>query len=266
MNEQSLHTTTWFKALVGLGLVAVVLALAAYTHLTLKQAQGTYTGDVTISVSGTGEAVAVPDIGQFTFDVRAEADAAEAAQSESAEATNAILAWLEENGVAEEDVKTRSYNLNPQYRYEERACTSGGYCPPGERVLDGYAVNQSVSVQVRDLDAASTLISGVGERGATNISGLTFTIDDESELQAEARSEAIADAQAKAEVLAAELGMKLDELVGFHEQGPGMPMPYGLGGDAVEERAMASDMATAPQLPRGENEISATVSMTYRLK
>lgn len=265
MNEHAFYTTTWFKVLLGAALVGTVAALIAYTYLTLQQAKGTYTGEVTISVTGTGEAVAVPDIGQFTFDVQAEADTADEAQSQSAESSNAIITWLEEQGVAEEDIRTQSYNLNPRYRFEERVCAAGGYCPPGERVLTGYEVRQSVTVRIRDLDAASALVSGVGERGATNISSLAFTIDDESELQAEARSEAIADAKAKAEVLAAELGMKLDELVGFHEQGPGGPMPYGLGGDTME-RAMANDMATAPQLPRGENEVTASVSMTYRLK
>lgn len=265
MNEQSLFTTTWFKALVGLVLASGIVALAAYTYLTLKQAQGTYTGEVTISVNGTGEAVAVPDIGRFTFEVMAEEDTADAAQSQSAEAVNAILAWLEEEGVAETDIKTQSYSLNPQYRYEEQVCAAGRYCPPGERVLSGYAVQQSVAVRVRDLDAASSLISGVGERGATNISGLNFTIDDETELQAEARSEAIADAKEKAEVLASELGMRLDELVGFHEDGLGRPVPYGLGGDMME-RAVMSDEAMAPELPRGENEIVVNVSMTYRLK
>ena len=266
MNEQSLQTTNWFKVLIGIGLIGAITALFAYTYLTLQQAKGTYTGEVTISVNGTGEAVAVPDIGQFTFDVRTEAETADVAQSQNAETTNTILAWLKEQGVAETDIRTNSYNLNPRYQYEERICSAGGYCPPGERVLTGYEVRQSVTVRIQDLDTASTLIGGVGEQGATNISSLTFTIDDEDALQAEARSEAITDAKAKAEVLASELGMKLGKLVGFHEQGPGGPIPYGLGGDMMEERAVADGMATAPALPRGENEIVTNVSMTYRLK
>lgn len=266
MNQQLFYQTTWFKALLGLGLVSVIVALLAYTYLTLQQAQGTYTGEVTISVDGTGEAVAVPDIGQFTFDVQAEAETAEAAQSQSAEATNTILDWLKAEGVAAEDIKTQSYNLNPRYRFEARACTTGGFCPPGEQVLSGYEVRQSVTVRVQDLDTASALVSGVGERGATNISSLIFTVDDESALKAEARSEAIANAKAKAEVLAAELGMKLDDLVGFHEQGPGGPFPYGYGGDMIEARAVKNEAAIAPQLPRGESEIVVNVSMTYRLK
>lgn len=250
----------------GIGLASAIVALLAYTYLTWQQAQGTYTGEVTISVSGTGDAVAVPDIGQFSFDVQAEADTAEVAQQDSAERINTIIAWLEESGVAEKDIKTQSYTLNPRYRYEERACTAGGYCPPGERVLSGYEVRQSVSVRVQDLDNASSLVSGVGERGATNISGLNFTIDDESTLEAEARAEAIADAKEQAEVLAAELGMRIDELVGFHEQGPGMPIPYGMGGDTMERSVMNEGMAVAPDLPRGENEVIVNVSMTYRLK
>lgn len=266
MNEQLFYKTMWFKGLLAVVLFGAITSLFAYTYLTLQQAKGTYTGEVAISVNGTGEAVAVPDIGQFSFDVQAEAETAEAAQSKSAETTNTILAWLEAEGVAAEDIKTQSYNLNPRYRFKERVCTTGGYCPPGERVLSGYEVRQSVTVRVQDLDVASSLLSGVGERGASNISSLSFTIDDESELLAEARSEAILDAKEKAKVLAAELDMKLDELVGFHEQGPGGSMPYGLGGDTLKARAVVNEAAVAPELPRGENEVSVNVSMTYRLK
>lgn len=266
MESQSFWSKKYVHLLLTLVLVGVIVALAAYAHFTLKQARGVFTGETTISVSGEGEVLAKPDIGQFSFSVQAEGTDAVEAQNNSAEAINAILAYLEESGVDEKDVKTENYYLSPKYKYEERVCPFGGYCPPGERVIDGYEVSQNVSVKIRDLDTAGTLISGAGERGATNISSLQFTIDDESELQAEARAKAIADAKAKAETLAKDLGMKLDRIVGFYEGGNG-------GYVQMEKATMAMDSAEegfgggiAPSLPTGENVIRSTVTITYELR
>jgi uncharacterized protein YggE len=266
MESQSFMQKGYVQLLLSLILVGVLAALVAYAHLTFKEAKGVHTGEATISVSGEGEVMAVPDIGQFSFAVRAEGEDAAAAQNNSAEAINAILAYLEEAGVEEKDIKTQNYNLHPKYRYEERVCPAGGYCPPGERVVDGYEVSQNVTVKVRNLDEAGTLISNVGERGATNISSLQFTIDDTDVLQAEAREKAIADAKEKAQKLADELGMQLDRIVGFYEGGND---GYGY----MERSVMAMDMdegmggkMVAPSIPVGENEITSNVTITYQLK
>jgi uncharacterized protein YggE len=266
MESQTFLQKKYVQVLMSFIFIGVVAALAAYTQLTLKEARGVSTGETTISVSGEGEVLAVPDIGQFSFAVRAEGADAVEAQEASAEAINAILAYLNEAGVTQTDIKTQNYNLNPKYTYEERSCVSDGYCPPGERVIDGYEVYQNVSVKVRDLDNAGTLISGAGERGATNISSLQFTIDDESALQAEAREKAIADAKEKAEVLASDLGMRLDRIVGFQEGG-------GNNYAMMERATMAMDSEEgfggkmiAPSLPVGENEIRSNVTITYQLK
>lgn len=266
MESNQFLSKGYVQFLLTLILVAVLVAVGAYAHLTLKQAQGTYTGDTTINVRGEGEVLAKPDIGQFSFAVRAEGATASEAQELSAEAINAILGYLGEAGVEEKDIKTQYYNLNPKYRYEERACPTGSWCPPGEPIIDGYEVSQNISVKVRDLEAAGALISGVGERGATNISGLNFTIDDESALQAEAREAAIADAKEKAEVLAADLGMTIDRIVGFYEESDGYyPVAYdarGMGGDM----AMESMALSAPSMPTGENTVRSVVNITYELR
>ncbi len=267
MESQSLFSYGYMRWLAAAVLVMAVLALAAYAQATWDLVgQGQY-GPTTISVQGEGEVLAKPDIGTFSFSVRAEGVDAAAAQEASAEDTNAILAFLDSEGVEEKDVKTQNYNLNPKYRYEERVCVSGSFCPPGERVIDGYEVNQSVTVKVRDLDAAGDLISGVGERGATNISSLQFTIDDESTLEAEARAKAIADAKTKAKLLAKDLDVKLVKIAGFYEENGGF------GGEMyfAESRTMNLEMAMdeakfSPELPTGENMIRRVVNITYEVK
>lgn len=262
MDARSFFAQGYVRVLLTLALIGVVVALGAYSYLTMREAKYVYTGPTNITVSGEGEVFAKPDIGQFSFSVVAEADDATTAQTESAESTNAILNYLEEQGVAEEDIKTTFYNLNPRYRLEERVCPAGSFCPPGERVMDGFEVNQTIEVKVRDLEAAGDLIAGVGERGATNISGLSFTIDEPEALKAEAREQAIVQAKDKANELAEDLGVRIVRMTGFWEDEGRYQPYYGMGGDAaMEERA-----AVSPQMPTGENTITSRVNITYEVR
>lgn len=254
----------YVQVLIALVLLGALAALGAYANLTWKQARQGTIGPSTISISGEGEAVALPDLGQFSFSVVSEGDDAADAQSQSARSVNSIIDYLKAEGVEERDIKTQYYNLNPLYRYEERSCPVGSLCPPGDRVLVGFEANQTIAVKLRDLDKAGGLISGVGERGATNVSGLQFTIDDESILKAEARAAAIVDAKEKAEVLARDLDVRLVRIIGFWEDEGGY---YGYGGDAAVSRgAMMESAAIAPDLPAGENTVRSRISITYEIR
>lgn len=264
MNNQPFLTLWYVQVLLILILVGVLTALFAYTKDTLRDAKYGDYGMTSISVRGEGEVMAVPDIGSFSFSVMAEGDDAATAQNDSAEKINAITAYLAEQGIEEKDIKTSSYYLNPKYTYPTRPCAAGMYCPPGEAVIDGYEVSQTITVKVRDLDKSGDLITGVGGLGATNISGLSFTIDDESNLKAEARETAIADAKAKAEVLADQLGVRIVRMMSYYEE-EGYPTPYGYGGDMMMS-ARAESAAVAPDMPTGENTIRSVVSITFEIK
>jgi len=261
----NIFSLPFMKYLVPIATVLLIVALGAYTQFTVKQARYFYSGPIIINVVGEGEAVAVPDIATFTFSVRKEAVDATTAQSQSAEVANAITAYLAGEGVEERDVKTLYYNLNPRYEYPQQICAAGNYCPPGERTLVGYEVNQTMQVKVRDTDQAGTLISGVGEFGATDILGLQFTIDDEDSLKADAREKAIADAKAKAEKLADDLGVRVVRMTNFWEdQGA---YGYGYGGDMrMESAVMSMDGGVAPSLPAGENTTTVRVNVSYEVK
>lgn len=266
MDFRTFMSLWYVRLLLVLALAGLIAAFGAYTYQTLKTAKYQYMGPTTINVRGEGEVMAKPDIGSFNFSVRAEGVDAAEAQAKSAEAINNILSYLKESGVEDKDVKTSNYNLYPTYDYgEDRVCAWGTYCPPADPVIDGYEVSQMVTVKVRNLDQSGDLISGVGSRGATDISGLTFTIDDESELQAQAREMAIADAKEKAKELADDLDVRIVRMVSFYEE-QNYPTPYY--GYGAAEMSLSRDMAmnAAPQMPTGESEITSAVNITYEIK
>lgn len=249
------------------GLMAVV-ALGAYTYSTLKQTKYMYQGPTSITVTGVGEVFATPDIATFSFTVEAKEADAVAAQNKSNETMTVVLAYLKEAGVEDKDIKTEYYNLVPQYEYPQvGVCTQWGCPPQGEPKLTGYQVSQSVSVKVRDTAKAGELVSGVGSKGAMNVSGLSFTIDDEEKLMADAREKAIADAKEKAKVLAQNLGAKIVRMNGYWEDQGGYPMPYyGAMGGADMMKAESAVMSAPAQLPTGENTITSRVNISYEIK
>jgi uncharacterized protein YggE len=252
------------RALVTVALVGLVAALGSYAYVTLKNAGG-WVGPTTINIVGTGEVTAVPDIATFSFSVRAEGKDAAEAQGKSAESMNKVIGFLKDEGVDEKDIKTTGYNLMPKYTYTQAPCAMGSWCPPGEQKQDGFEVYQTVTVKVRDTKKAGTLLSGVGERGATDMSSLGFTIDDEEKLKAEARELAIADAKEQAEALARQLGVRLGEMTGYYEESANNPYPYyGMGGDMM--MSAKAEAAPVPEMPAGENTIMSRVNLTYTIK
>jgi uncharacterized protein YggE len=88
--------------------------------------------------------LAVPDVGQFSFSVMAEGPDATVAQEKSGVKINDIVKYLKEQGIEEKDIKTLGYNLSPKWRYEEKPCPFGSYCPPGEQIQDGFEVSQTI--------------------------------------------------------------------------------------------------------------------------
>jgi len=253
------------RLLGGLTVFMALVALGSYASLNFEKIQYLDPMPATISVTGEGEVLAVPDIGQFTFSVRAEAADAATAQEQSGTKINDIIAFLKESGIEEVDIKTLNYNLYPTYDWIEQTCLPGEFCQRGEQVQTGFEVNQSVQVKVRNTDDASTILTGVGQREATNISGLNFVVDDTDALSAEARSLAIADAKEKAATLADDLGVRLVRIAGYYEDNNNYsPSPF-------QNRAMSFDMAEesgfgGAELPMGEDQTISRVTITYEVR
>ncbi len=257
---------THMRRIVALVGVMGILALFAYTYSTMVQTKYMYQGPTSISVSGTGEVFAKPDIATFSFSVEAKEADATAAQNKANESMKSIVEYLKGAGIEEKDIKTGYYSLSPWYEYPEVVCTAWN-CPRSEPILKGYQVSQSVTVKVRDTAKAGELVSAVGDRGAMNVSGLSFTIDDEESLKAEARKLAIEDAKAKAEVLAGNLGARIVRMNGFWEEDNGPRPYYGMGGDMAVKMDVAMVESSAPaELPTGENTISVRVNISYEIR
>jgi uncharacterized protein YggE len=171
----------------------------------------------TIVVSGTGVAFATPDIATFSFSVSADAKAVADAQSAVNSKIDAVLASLKGLGIDDKDIQTTNYNIYPKYTYAPTVCSQSypSYCPPTKQVPDGFTATQTITVKVRKTENAGQALGLAGEKGATDISGLNFTVDDPNAVNNEARDKAVTEAKTKAEALAKSLGVRLGRVVDF---------------------------------------------------
>jgi len=248
-----------YAAVLALSLLS--LFLFAETLSTLSSMSRIDTSNVaTITVNGTGKATATPDIAHISFTVQEEAATVAAAQDAATKRTNDALAAVKKLGIADADVKTDGYNVNPQY--ETAPCVPGFACPQSSKI-SGYQVSQSVEVKVRDTSKAGDVLQQLGTLGVQNISGPDFAVDDPSATQADARGKAIADARAKAEVLAKQLGVHLGRVVGYSENGSAAPYPMMF---AAGAKSVTSTDAVAPTLPTGTSDTTSDVTVIYEIR
>jgi uncharacterized protein YggE len=279
MDERTADTivkaTHWPRIMASCALGMLALFLLVLTVSAVKSYRYIGSGispTDTINVNGEGEVVAVPDTATFTVTVQDTAADVQTAQTKATTDGNAIIAYLKKQGIADTDVQTTDYEINPQYSYQQAACpnvsvTNGAvaspiYCPPGKQTLTGYQVSQTLSVKVTDTSKAGTLLSGVGSLGASSVSGLSFTVANQDALQAQARDKAIAQAQGKAQDLAKSLGVQLVGIVSFTENQNGGVVPMYAKANSMAVGAAAP----APSIPTGQNTITDDVTLTYEIR
>lgn len=218
----------------------------------------------TITVSGKGEALAISDVASLYINLNKEGKTSKEAQDLLNVEISKVLKYLKDKKIDDKDIKSEYGGLNPKYSYEGSGVVCMAYpCPTRDPKIVGYTATESITVKIRVVDSASDIRTGLAGIGVTDISGPTFSIDDEESFKVEARSKAILDAKEKAKVLADELGVRLGHVVSFNENnGGGYPM-YGAKAMMADS---VSSVAPAPVLPKGENKITSNVSITYEIK
>lgn len=191
-----------------------------------------------LTVVGTGEVAAVPDVAEWSFGVQARASTPSRALSSSSATIRRVVAALRAAGVARSDVQTRDASLYPGMNRRNE--------------VTGYVATSRVQAVVRDLRRAGAAIEGAVEAGATDVFGPSLSASNRQELLRRALDEAFAEAKAKAERLAATVGVTLGRPVAVVEQG-GFEQ-----GGAVYEAARA-----ALEVEPGEQEIVGTLTVTF---
>ena len=160
-----------------------------------------------IAVQGTGVAYSSPDVAKIDFGVRTEARNLADSQRVNAEAIAKIKNDLAAFDIQPEDIQTTNYNITPDYIYY------GSQKPR----LTGYTTYHFLQLTIRKLDVIDVILQTLGYSGATDISQISFTIDDTAEIKSEARERALADAKTLAEQITNLSGTKLGKIISIQE-------------------------------------------------
>src|SRR5690349_6327996 len=91
-------------------LAVVSVACTSDTHVTVDQGQQTG-----IAVNGTGSVTVVPDIGLVSVGVEVTRPTVADAPADAAGSSDAVRASLQQNGIADNDIATQFFNIQPQY-------------------------------------------------------------------------------------------------------------------------------------------------------
>lgn len=256
--------TQKIKDYVGIALVValIIISLSAWSYVRSYAKISEPSSFRSFSVTGEGKSVGIPDIAEFSFGVVTEGGKDIAPlQKENTDKSNKILEFVKAQGVDSKDIKTTQYNVGPRYKYF--SCPqAGGVCPPAEIV--GYTIRQNVLVKIRDFQKIGTLLGGVVTNGANTVSGISFTIDDPTKVENEARMEAIAKAKVKAEGVARAGGFRLGRLLSIEESG--YPIPYYRDSFAMGKGGAEIAPAVAPTIEPGSSETTITVILRYEIE
>jgi uncharacterized protein YggE len=202
---------------------------------------GGFVSPTGITVMGTGSAKAVPDVAEWSFGVRTEAESAAAAMSQNAAVAKRLIDALKNAGIKGDDLRTESVSLYPQQ--DEM----------GRNVI-GYSASNTVHATM-PISKAGNVIDKAVAAGANEMYGPNLRVSDSDEQYAQAVDAAFDDARARAQAIAGKAGVTLGAPIAIVEGG-GVPGPVYYG-----KAEGAADVAIEP----GQQEIQAVLTVTFAI-
>jgi uncharacterized protein YggE len=230
-----------------LAVVAAFLLGGRDTHTAVAADAPASTNGVV--VDGLGKVSGTPDVLRVTMGVSVRRSDVSSALEAANSAENRLRSALVKEGVAKADLQTSDVSVYPSYDNH------------GHR--NGYAVNETVTAKLRNLAKAGSVmskaISAAGNEAV--LQGVSFSLEDNKALLAQARDEAYADARDKADQYAKLSGRALGkvELVTESTSAPiQLPGAY----DAI---GRASKALSSVPIDPGSQQVSVSVTVRWAL-
>jgi uncharacterized protein len=231
------------------GLVAAALAVAAMMAI---PARADDAPRPTLSLTGTGEVFAKPDMAVISSGVVTEAKTAREALDANNEAIAAVIAAIKEAGIEAKDIQTSGFSVQPRYVYPKKSEETDA------PKIVGYTVRNAVSVKVRDLEKLGGVLDKAVTVGANSISGIDFIVSDADARLDEARAIAMKDALRKAQIYAEAAGITLTRIQSINEVGGFRPVPR-------KAMMMRAEAASDVPVEAGEQTLSVEVNVTWEI-
>lgn len=230
-----------------ISLSVMIAVLFSMTSLSAVAQDASKTQLRTITVNGSGNVKAKPDVAYVTIGVVTQATKAQDASEANAALSQKVAAALKSLGIANKDIQTSQYSIYP--RYDNRP-------GKGQNII-GYDVSNTVRACIHDLGMVGKTIDTALSAGANNVQGVTFDLEKKDKSEDAALAEAVKDAKRKADVIASAASVKIVGVQQIQEGSSYRPVPV----YAMSRMALGGE-ATTPISP-GEMTVSANVTVIY---
>ncbi|HUC14886.1 MAG TPA: SIMPL domain-containing protein [Acidimicrobiales bacterium] len=206
------------------------------------------TGSSTVTVDGFATAQVAPNEITISLGVQTQATKATVALKDNSTKANALIAKLMSDGVAQDHIQTSNLSIQPVY--------SGP-----KQVLTGYQVNDTLTVTLLNLSTAGGIIDDAAQIAGNSVvvNDISFSVQNDGTVLAEARAAAVRQAQAQAHAMASAAGMVLGTLCSLVDD-TGQPQPNSVGAQAP----LAAKASTPVEA--GQESVSADVTAVYELE
>ncbi len=205
-----------------------------------------------LDVVATGEVSRVPDLARISAGVVSVAPTATAAFAQNATQMASVRAALKRAGIADRDIQTSSINLYPDYRHD----------PQGSNPqIIGYRASNEVSVRFRDIANSGRILDALVAQGANQINGPMLTIDKPEAALDEARTQALANARARADLYAKALGKRVGRILSISEAGANYAPPV-----VMMRQANRGAVADSTSIDPGEQTLAVSLSVSFELE
>lgn len=211
-----------------------------------------------IEVNGLAERTVEPNMVILRVESWAKASSAKKSQEQQALQFTNFKKSLEKFKIKKEDIQTESYNVNPEYVYDQKTRNNR---------IEGYRVSHSIVVTYRKVEDAGQFLDEVvtskGETSGINVNGVSWDSDKKAEVELSALADAVRNARKRADELAEAAKVKIKGVHKIQHVSYTAPAPRAYMAKAAMME-MASD--TAPtEISGGQIKISVQVNLEYEI-
>ena len=212
-----------------------------------------------IRVQGSAEAKHPPDISWVSVEVWSRSRNAKKAQELNAEEHSRVLDALTRNfKLKREQIRTASYQLNPEYDYSGQ-----------KQTLRGYYASHSIDITFRTLDRLGDLLDEISANkkadasSGVSLGGIRFGTERRNTYELGVIEEAMKDARSRADAIARSVGRSVKSVKNVVHGAPVIAPPQFMPPEARMMSMGASAEKASTRISPGELTISTEVTVEY---
>ncbi|MBM7703301.1 SIMPL domain-containing protein [Metabacillus iocasae] len=206
------------------------------------------TQNQTITVTGNGSIEVDPDTISLVIGVRTEHKNVQEALRNNATISTQMITALNNIGISDQQIETKSFFVNPQYDYSD-----------GKSKLVGYEVQHLFTITVNDVKQAGQVYEVAISNGANIAQDIQFSVENPEQYYNQALTEALLNAQEKANVIAETIKVTINPFPSEVVE----ETPFSTQGIESYQKMAVFGASSAPPIQSQQLTISAIAKVIY---